>query len=99
HAAAARQLLHRDEAAARRRMLTGAEGHGGVDAERDRRRARRGRDMRAVDEETADAQRRKALLVLGDPVARRHPLDAELAEERRRLRAEIAGGERPGSGE
>src|SRR5262249_60915095 len=77
--AAPRERVKSERAPARRRMLARAEGRRRIDAERDRARPRHRADMRAINEEACDAERRKTLLILAQPVAPRQRLDDEIA--------------------
>ena len=64
-----RQRFERDQAAAGRGMLAGAERGRRVEHDPDRPGRHTAAVMRAVDKEAADAQRRKRELVFGEPVA------------------------------
>ena len=71
-------------------MLAGAEGGGGVDAQADAARRHAALVMRAMDEIAPGDERRKARLVLGQPVALGHALDRDV----RRRRAQRRPGQR-----
>ena len=76
--------VERNEAAASRRVLAGAEGGRRVDQQADAARRHAAAPMRAMNEVAADGERREARLAFRHPVTRHDPRDGE---RRRRLAA------------
>ena len=81
-----RQIVERQQAAARGAVVAGAEGQRRLDLDAERVRLDAAAVMRAVDDETAGRHRLQPFEALCDPVGRRHRFEGE------RLRGGVAGG-------
>src|SRR6185312_16702141 len=68
---ARRHRIEHGETAACRRMLAGTERRRGIDRKRDAARRNAAFEMRAIDEEASDQERREARLIYADPVPAR----------------------------